>query len=100
MGLLDSIKGLFQKLDYGNIDPASVDVCWRVDHELEQARYKGEAPLAAALQKHGLTSLDHWEKVKEALIDRHHQNPEFEAAMLRVRQEYQQQLMRGSGPQG
>lgn len=93
MGLLNALTSLFKGLDFGRIDPNDLQIGWRVELELDQAEREGDAQLAAALDKYGLSSMGHWEKVKNALDERHMANPEYQAALTRVRAEHQQQMM-------
>lgn len=92
MGFLDSLLGLVGgggKVDFGNLDPNSVESYWRADHLIDQAERKGPAELAATLAKLGLRDMRHWEKVKAALAERHKDNPDFAMAASRVGYEMQ-----------
>ncbi len=99
MGLLDIILGMFggsAKVDFGKVNPDDVEAYWRADHDIDQGERAGPAELAAALGKWGLKDMDHWEKVKGALGERHVNNPEFSMAASRVNFDEQMKSMAGS----
>jgi hypothetical protein len=84
MGFLDSILQMFGKLDYGKLGPDDLENYWRADHDIDQGERAGEAQLAAAFAKWGMRDAAHWEKVEEAILAKHNQNPELAMACSRV----------------
>jgi len=83
-------------VDFGKVNPDSVDDYWRLDHDIDQAERKGPAELSAALAKWGLRDLKHVERVKSELFERHGKKPDFSMGAVRVSYAAQTANMAGS----
>jgi hypothetical protein len=86
---LFSLLGFTRRVDFGKVDPNDVEAYWRLERDIDQAERKGRAELAAALSAWGLRDMKHYEAVKEALNERHGNNPDFSMAAARVNFEAQ-----------
>ena len=92
-GILEVIRNLFSggsaAPDFAGHDPDDVEQYWRLDHVIDEAEREGEAALQRALQEHGFKNLAHWERVKGNYCLRHAENPDFNAAAVRVQTQLQ-----------
>jgi hypothetical protein len=99
MGILDMVLGLFGgsgKVDFGKMNPDSVDDYYRADHDIDQGERKGAAEHSAALAAWGFKSVGAYEKARGAIYQRVGNRPDFAIAAVRVGYEKQMQNMAGS----
>lgn len=71
-------------VDFGKVNPDSVDDYWRLDHDMDQAERKGPAQVSAALAKWGLRDVKHVERVKSEIFARLGNTPDFAMGAARV----------------